>query len=113
LTQALVGAFLAIDRKILELQKKRNEELRQANVTPTSSSSNSDSEEKEERDPRLLKNDCDNSAEECSGSTGIMVVVTPTHIICANLGDSRGLLRRGGKTCPLSFDQKHSNLPER
>jgi serine/threonine protein phosphatase PrpC len=121
LKQALVGAFLALDRKILLLQKERNEELRQAKDTSTSSVSTdqgSDSEEdEEEREPRLPKNECenesDNPEEENSGSTGVVVVVTPTHIICANLGDSRGLLRRAGKTLPLSFDQVPYNLPER
>ena len=125
LKQALVGAFLALDRKILLLQKERNAGLRRAKDTSTSSVSTdqgSDSDEgEEEREPRLLKSKCDNSAdetsdnpaEENSGSTGIVVVVTPTHIICANLGDSRGLLRRGGNTLPLSFDQVPTNLPER
>jgi serine/threonine protein phosphatase PrpC len=125
LKQALVGAFLALDRKILLLQKGRNEGLRRAKDTSTSSVSTdrgSDSEEdEEEREPRLRKTESDNSAdesdnhqaEENSGSTGVVVVVTPTHIICANLGDSRGLLRRGGMTLPLSFDQVPTNLPER
>jgi serine/threonine protein phosphatase PrpC len=121
LKQALVGAFLSLDRKILLLQKERNEEIRRTKGTPTSSVSTdqgSDSEEDEqERDPILLKNECENESdspkEEDSGSTGVVVVVTPTHIICANLGDSRGLLRRAGKTLPLSFDQVPSNLPER
>jgi protein phosphatase 1G len=125
LKQALVGTFLALDRKILLIQKERNEELRQAKDTSTSSVSTdqgSESEEdKEEREARLLRNECDSSAdetsdnpeEENSGSTGIVVVVTPNHIICANLGDSRGLLRRDGKTLPLSFDQVPTNLPER
>jgi serine/threonine protein phosphatase PrpC len=115
LKQALVGAFLALDRKILLLQKEQNEELRRVKVTPPSSvSSGSDSEEEEEEcEPRLLKNECDNPAEENSGSTGVVVVLTPTHIVCANLGDSRGVLRRAGSTLPLSFDQVPANLPER
>lgn len=115
LKQALVGTFLALDRKILLLQKERNE--LQAKATPTSSVSSeqgSDSDEDEEdREPILLKNERDTPEEENSGSTGIVVVVTPNHIICANLGDSRGLLRRSGRTLPLSFDQIPTNLPER
>lgn len=49
---------------------------------------------------------------ERSGSTCVVVLVSPSHIICANAGDSRAILRRGGKTLPLSFDHKPSNVPE-
>jgi len=49
---------------------------------------------------------------ERSGSTCIVVVVTPSHIICANAGDSRAILRRAGKVLPLSFDHKPNNAPE-
>jgi serine/threonine protein phosphatase PrpC len=49
---------------------------------------------------------------ERSGSTCVVVLVSPSHIICANAGDSRAILRRGGKTLPLSFDHKPSNIPE-
>jgi serine/threonine protein phosphatase PrpC len=119
LKQALVGAFLTLDRKILLLQKERNEELRQAkdaSLSLVSTDQGSGSyEDEEERGSRLLKSECDNESdnpeEENSGSTGVVVVVTPTHIICANLGDSRGLLRRNGRTLPLSFDQIPTNLP--
>lgn len=48
-----------------------------------------------------------------SGSTAVVVVLTPTHIVTANLGDSRAILRRHGGVVPLSFDHKPSNLPER
>jgi serine/threonine protein phosphatase PrpC len=49
---------------------------------------------------------------ERSGSTCVVVMVTPSHIICANAGDSRAVLRRNGKTLPLSFDHKPNNIPE-
>jgi serine/threonine protein phosphatase PrpC len=113
LKQALVGTFLALDRQILLLQKQRNEELRRAKGAPTSSVSSDSEEGDEESEPLSLKTECDSPAEERSGSTGIVVVVTPNHIICANLGDSRGLLRRNGNALPLSFDQIPTNLPER
>jgi len=50
--------------------------------------------------------------QERSGSTIVIVMITPSHIICANAGDSRAVLRRNGKAMPLSFDHKPSNLPE-
>lgn len=43
---------------------------------------------------------------ERSGCTAIAVMVTPTHLVCANAGDSRGLLSRSGKNMELSFDHK-------
>jgi serine/threonine protein phosphatase PrpC len=52
-------------------------------------------------------------ARERSGSTALVLLVSPTHIVCANTGDSRAVLRRNGSTLPLSFDHKPSNVPER
>lgn len=49
---------------------------------------------------------------ERSGSTCNVVLVTPSHVISANAGDSRAILRRDGKTLPLSFDHKPNNIPE-
>ena len=49
---------------------------------------------------------------ERSGSTCVVVLVTPSHIICANAGDSRAVLRRNGSVLPLSFDHKPNNVPE-
>eukprot|EP00970_Alexandrium_tamarense_P011380 scaffold2480_cov205-Alexandrium_tamarense.AAC.3 len=46
---------------------------------------------------------------ERSGSTGVVVLITPTHIICANAGDSRAILTRNGLALPLSFDHKPNN----
>lgn len=50
---------------------------------------------------------------ERSGTTCIAVLLTPTHFVCANAGDSRAILRRNGKVMPLSFDHKPSNMPEK
>lgn len=49
---------------------------------------------------------------ERSGSTIVVVMVTPSHIICANAGDSRAILKREGRVLPLSFDHKPNNIPE-
>lgn len=49
---------------------------------------------------------------ERSGSTIVVVMVTPSHIICANAGDSRAILQRDGGVLPLSFDHKPNNIPE-
>ena len=41
-----------------------------------------------------------------SGSTIVVVVITPKHLVCANAGDSRACFRRDGIAKPLSFDHK-------
>ncbi|KAL6616366.1 hypothetical protein ACP70R_038636 [Stipagrostis hirtigluma subsp. patula] len=40
------------------------------------------------------------------GSTAVVAVVSPTHIVVANAGDSRAVLSRGGAPVPLSVDHK-------
>ncbi|KAL0548598.1 hypothetical protein IC582_013053 [Cucumis melo] len=40
------------------------------------------------------------------GSTAVVAVLTPDHIIVANCGDSRAVLCRGGRAIPLSIDHK-------
>lgn len=53
-------------------------------------------------------NDTDNKtvAPETVGSTAVVAVVSPTHIIVANSGDSRAVLCRGKHPMPLSVDHK-------
>jgi serine/threonine protein phosphatase PrpC len=46
---------------------------------------------------------------ERSGSTGVVVLLTPSHIICANVGDSRAMLSKKNAVLPLSFDHKPDN----
>ena len=45
-------------------------------------------------------------APETVGSTAVVAVVCPTHIIVANCGDSRAVLYRGRVAMPLSVDHK-------
>jgi len=58
-------------------------------------------EEEEEEDESSLKHDC-----EGVGCTAVSVFMTKDKVICANSGDSRAVLCRGGKAVPLSFDHK-------
>ena len=53
------------------------------------------------------------AAEDRSGATGTTALVTETHIICGNAGDSRTVLGRAGKAIPLSKDHKPDDLPEK
>jgi len=50
---------------------------------------------------------------EHSGSTCVVVLLTPSHIIGCNAGDSRAVLRRAGGILPLSFDHKPSEVSEK
>ncbi|XP_045789394.1 protein phosphatase 2C 77-like isoform X1 [Trifolium pratense] len=45
-------------------------------------------------------------APECAGSTALVAVLTQTHIIVANCGDSRAVLCRGKEALPLSTDHR-------
>lgn len=40
-------------------------------------------------------------------------MLTPDYIICANAGDSRAILSRGGKVVALSEDHKPDNYAEK
>ncbi|XVE58656.1 hypothetical protein DITRI_Ditri04bG0186200 [Diplodiscus trichospermus] len=46
------------------------------------------------------------------GSTAVVALLTPEHIVVANCGDSRAVLSRGGKAIPLSFDHKPDRSDE-
>ena len=41
-----------------------------------------------------------------SGCTAVSLLVTRDELLCANAGDSRSVLCRGGRAVPLSFDHK-------
>jgi serine/threonine protein phosphatase PrpC len=41
-----------------------------------------------------------------TGATSCVVLITPDKIICANAGDSRGVLSKNKKVVPLSYDHK-------
>lgn len=51
--------------------------------------------------------------EERSGCTATTVLITKSHIICANSGDSRTVMCKDGAAVPLSFDHKPSNEGEK
>jgi serine/threonine protein phosphatase PrpC len=106
LKDALSATFLEIDTDLMTLhneQVERGKSAARAN-NETISSSNTDSSAKK---PTPL------SQFDRSGSTAVVVLLTPTHIVCANAGDSRAILRRYGCVLPLSFDHKPSNIVER
>ncbi|XP_019173443.1 PREDICTED: probable protein phosphatase 2C 53 isoform X2 [Ipomoea nil] len=51
-------------------------------------------------------------APEAVGSTAVVSIVCPTHIIVANCGDSRAVLCRGKSPVPLSIDHKPNREDE-
>ncbi|XP_061361483.1 protein phosphatase 2C 56-like [Gastrolobium bilobum] len=52
-------------------------------------------------------------APETAGSTAVVVILSQTHIIVANCGDSRAVLYRGKEALPLSADHKPNREDER
>lgn len=47
------------------------------------------------------------------GSTSIVVLINQNTLVCANVGDSRALLSRGGVCWALSEDHKPESISER
>lgn len=111
LKQALIASFQELDRNLTLAQREKNEIIMASRNRSNNNSSDEDSTGSDDAaatpepvTPLIL---------ERSGSTCVCLVVTPTHWVCANTGDSRAVLRRYGKALPLSFDHKPSNIPER
>ena len=96
LRPALAETFSKLDAEIRKQQIKRNNEILKLSKQQELAEGSPAPRVKYER----------------SGSTCIVVLVTPSHIISANAGDSRAILRRNGKILPLSFDHKPNNIPE-
>ena len=49
---------------------------------------------------------------ERAGCTATTVLLLPSHVICANSGDSRTVMSKEGVAVPLSFDHKPANEAE-
>jgi serine/threonine protein phosphatase PrpC len=96
LRPALAETFSKLDAEIRKQQIKRNDEFFKLSKQQESAEGSPAPRVKYER----------------SGSTCIVVLVTPSHIISANAGDSRAILRRNRNILPLSFDHKPDNIPE-
>lgn len=120
LKSALVATFLALDAKLLAAQRtRRKSQLYQLENAVYSVNGNT---EHDVFDPGTLDYQqvigfsnqvppilLSNNALERSGSTGVVVLITPTHMLCANAGDARAILSKKGSVLPLSFDHKPSN----
>lgn len=109
LKDALVGTFQDIDQELRMDQESQNQQI-------FTSSTKHDREKSQRRVYEIARAGGEATSPyhyERSGATCIVVLLTPSHIICANAGDSRAMLRRqGGQTFPLSFDHKPSNVVE-
>lgn len=64
-----------------------------------------------DRDMRVFQQET--YGQDTSGCTAVTAMITPSHIICANAGDSRCVLGTKGVAKPLSFDHKPMNDIER
>lgn len=110
LKKALSKTFLQLDESLYSVQKNETPYKESAAVN---SASNQEVDQKGSLAATSSKKNVSFSVIDKSGSTAVVVLITPSHIICANTGDSRAVLRRKGNTLPLSFDHKPSELPER
>ena len=112
LQKALVKTFVQLDEQLFPIHKERTAAILSGKINPAPIDP--------ESDIGCTSGGSNNVATtrstklgERSGSTAVVVLLTPSHLICANTGDSRAILRRNGRTLPLSFDHKPSELPER
>jgi serine/threonine protein phosphatase PrpC len=107
LRSSLKASFKELDNELRKLHIQKNEEYTRAEQAVVSRAK----EGPMNAEVLAELEGCARKVER-SGSTCVVVLITPSHILCANSGDSRAILRRGGKALPLSFDHKPSNLPE-
>jgi serine/threonine protein phosphatase PrpC len=111
LRQALLRTFIELDQQLIPLQQERNRQILEGKIPAPPRTASDDDIPSEIKPPPTPKGSP--HVAERSGSTGIVVLLTPSHIICANTGDSRAVLRRHGNVLPLSFDHKPTDTAER
>ena len=121
LKSALTSTFLSLDVQLMHAQRKiRISQLSQIENFVNSNGGNtslhdvfhegtSDHDRILNFDRQLPQSMPAGVSLERSGSTGVVVLLTPHHIICANAGDSRAILSTKNEVLPLSFDHKPSN----
>ena len=107
LKDALTNAHLDLDKELELIYVKQLSTINLAAVNRKRNRRNS-----KISDEKLDKTTLQNLCVDRSGSTAVSVLLTPTHIICSNAGDSRAILCRDGKVIPLSFDHKPVNATE-
>mmetsp|Transcript_28964 Transcript_28964/g.42068 ORF Transcript_28964/g.42068 Transcript_28964/m.42068 type:complete len:448 (-) Transcript_28964:336-1679(-) len=109
LEAALRDAFIDLDKEILrEVQNIGNEDANMSfgenDEADTSDPASSGHKNKSHPEP---------SDDEDSGTTAVVVMVTPQWIVCANAGDSRAVYSKdGNRAIPLSYDHKPDDEEE-
>lgn len=98
LRKALDGVLGQLDAQLREVQQQKNDVM--DSMPP-----------QDPNDESLLAGN--GQMYEHSGSTCTVVMLTPSHVVGCNSGDSRAVLRRAGHTLPLSFDHKPSEVSEK
>lgn len=120
LKSALTSTFLQLDEKLVVAQRERRlNQLSQLEsiVLSLGGDNQHDVFQKGTRDhskimnfDKIMPSSMPATVQlERSGSTGVVVLVTPHHFICANAGDSRAILSKRNGVLPLSFDHKPCN----
>lgn len=120
LKDALTGAFFDIDMELKILFRKRlashgNDASADRELGRRQAKSDVFEDERDTRESKrtdAAQTTTQKMLVDRSGSTAVMVLLTPHHIICCNAGDSRAILCKGGSALPLSFDHKPNNPTE-
>lgn len=115
LKDAVHNTFVKIDEMLSTLHKdmQNKHEREQLKHEEESNSVSTSHSQKSSSTSSTSSSSTTTSPMERSGSTAVVVILTPNHILCANTGDSRAILQRYGKVVPLSFDHKPNNVVER
>lgn len=112
---ALTNAFIDMDAELekiyvdqlSQLDLRANKRRIKSNLYSSPDDSRDEKNTQEANKPVIEKLLLDRS-----GTTAVSVLLTPSHIICSNAGDSRAILCREGMALPLSFDHKPVNPTE-
>ncbi|KAL7532432.1 hypothetical protein ACHAXR_005433 [Thalassiosira sp. AJA248-18] len=129
LKDALVCTFHELDAKLMEAQRaKRLVQLGQIenvvhNMTNTNGNTNGQGANHEifkkgsndhnrvlNFDRTLLSSMPANMPLERSGSTAVVVLITPSHVVCANAGDSRAFLSKSSKSGSGGVNRTRSSV---
>jgi len=110
LEASLTDAFIDIDKEILRATQGFLEDG--ANVPYNSTIASMDTMDGSGNVIQSIKFPRPNEDED-SGTTAVIVVLTPDWVVCANAGDSRAVFsKQGHKAFPLSYDHKPDDEEE-
>lgn len=117
---ALRNAFIELDKEIFIQVTEYANSLYNTTAASTSHDSNQSNQGQQQQQQENSKqaegeeeeNPLTPGEDEDSGTTAIVVLITPQWIICANAGDSRSVYSKNRSMIPLSYDHKPDDEAE-